>query len=262
MASKKNDGKPRKRSTAKAVDETARALRHRILSGDLKPGDMLPGERELSERLGVSRLTLRSALAGLAAQGLIAKEHGAGNRVLDFREHGGVELVADLARLAIEDGRFPLRLLGDLLEFRRLIAVELLGLVAERGTSQQLLAIEDHLGELGKLVEEAEAFMHSDLAFTRLLVRAANNLSLELLYNTVERIVRNNPGYQVAFAVNARHTVEVYRDLYEVLRSRDPDRIRAEARRLLAPLDKRTLDRLAELASVMGSEASLEEVDT
>ena len=110
-------------------------LRRRILSGELEDGSMLPGERELSEQLGVSRLTLRSALASLKAEGLIEKVHGAGNRVLPFRETGGIETVAHLARYAIQRGDVPLGLLNDIMEFRRFVAVQVLGTVAERNTS-------------------------------------------------------------------------------------------------------------------------------
>ena len=111
--SEKKRGRKSREERKSAADAAADRLRRRILEGELPAGSMLPGERELSEQLGVSRLTLRSALASLQAQGLIEKVHGAGNRVLDYRETGGVELVAHLARLAVEGGTMPLRLLGE-----------------------------------------------------------------------------------------------------------------------------------------------------
>src|SRR5215471_10037215 len=44
-----------------------------IVTGALAPGDRLPGEHELAEWFGVSRMTLRHALAELARRGLVTK---------------------------------------------------------------------------------------------------------------------------------------------------------------------------------------------
>jgi GntR family transcriptional regulator len=47
-----------------------------IAAGDLEPGDRLPPERELAERLGVSRMTLRQALQTLERRGLVRRTVG------------------------------------------------------------------------------------------------------------------------------------------------------------------------------------------
>ena len=224
-------------------------LRERILRGDLPAGSMLPPERELAESLGVSRLTLRSALASLATEGLIEKVHGAGNRVLDYREHGGIELLSHLARIAMEGGEAPAPWLAQLLEFRRLVAVELLGLVATRATKSELDALRRQLTTLHEHGGE-EAFMREDLKFARILVRAAHNLTLELLYNTVQRLVLDNPGFEAAFAVNWRATLRTYGALLDLLETRDPERVRELARKTLEMLDRVTLDRLEELSEI------------
>lgn len=53
-------------------------LRAAILAGTLAPGDKLPSESELIDAHGVSRITVRHALAALQAEGLIVKLHGKG----------------------------------------------------------------------------------------------------------------------------------------------------------------------------------------
>lgn len=60
----------------------ARELRREITSGRLPRGARLPGEVALAERFGVSRTTVRSALAQLAEAGLIATRIGKGSYVL------------------------------------------------------------------------------------------------------------------------------------------------------------------------------------
>lgn len=54
-----------------------------VLRGILRPGDRLPSERELSERLGVSRPSLREAVSELQTRGLLATRAGAGIYVAD-----------------------------------------------------------------------------------------------------------------------------------------------------------------------------------
>ncbi|TDE32459.1 GntR family transcriptional regulator [Nonomuraea mesophila] len=53
-----------------------RWLLESISSGELMPGDRLPGERELAGRLGVSRMTLRQALATLERDGVLVRVPG------------------------------------------------------------------------------------------------------------------------------------------------------------------------------------------
>ncbi len=61
--------------------QVAEAIRERIRTGDLRPGDRLPSERELCQELGLSRGTVRQALATLIREGLGYTERGKGNFV-------------------------------------------------------------------------------------------------------------------------------------------------------------------------------------
>jgi GntR family transcriptional regulator len=61
--------------------QIADRLVSQIESGELAPGDRLPAERELSENLGVNRMTLRRALRVLESQGLVLRKHGIGTFV-------------------------------------------------------------------------------------------------------------------------------------------------------------------------------------
>jgi DNA-binding FadR family transcriptional regulator len=55
-------------------DQLARA----IANGDYQPGDRLPSERELGQAFGVSRVSVREAMRGLQAIGLVEVVHGRG----------------------------------------------------------------------------------------------------------------------------------------------------------------------------------------
>src|SRR6202167_6691211 len=61
--------------------ELQRVLRKAIDSRLLGPDDALPSERDLAADFAVSRITVRKALDGLVADGLLVRRQGAGNFV-------------------------------------------------------------------------------------------------------------------------------------------------------------------------------------
>ena len=63
-------------SVPKAADVLADQLREQILRGELPEGTSLPNERELTEKAGLSRATVREALRILEGEGLIATRIG------------------------------------------------------------------------------------------------------------------------------------------------------------------------------------------
>ncbi|MCX6070561.1 MAG: GntR family transcriptional regulator [Chloroflexi bacterium] len=73
----------RKTSDVPLYVQIADSLLDRIESGRLLAGDRLPPERELSEGLGVNRVTLRRALRVLESRGLLIRRQGSGTYVAD-----------------------------------------------------------------------------------------------------------------------------------------------------------------------------------
>jgi DNA-binding FadR family transcriptional regulator len=67
-------------------------LEQAIGRGDYQPGDRLPSERELSEMFGVSRVSVREAIRGLEAVGLVEVRHGAGTMVVDPSQRASRDL--------------------------------------------------------------------------------------------------------------------------------------------------------------------------
>lgn len=67
----------------KLSDQISDQLEAMIADGTLKPGERLPAERQLSERLGVSRPSLREAIQKLASKGLLSTRQGGGTFVTD-----------------------------------------------------------------------------------------------------------------------------------------------------------------------------------
>jgi GntR family transcriptional regulator len=64
------------RAATPAHAQIEERLAEAIDRGDLRPGDRLPAERELADRFGVSRMTLRQALQTLERRGLVRRAVG------------------------------------------------------------------------------------------------------------------------------------------------------------------------------------------
>ena len=109
----------------KLSSSVVRQIELLILRGILRPGDRLPSERELSERLGVSRPSLREAVAELQERNLLISRANAGIFVADVLGSAFSPALTHL--FATHD-----EAVFDYLAFRR----DLEGLAAERAAQQ------------------------------------------------------------------------------------------------------------------------------
>jgi len=146
-------------------------LEELMLEGVLRPGDRLAPERELAGALGVSRPSLREALAALEEKGLLEASRG-GTTVARFT----APLSGPLATLF---GQNP-RVAEDYFEYRRLIEPQAAALAAERITAPERAALEDCLKEMEQahLAANPAAEAAADTRLHLLLHEASHNLVL------------------------------------------------------------------------------------
>jgi len=91
-------------------DETTRyAVRARLraLVAEGRAGDRLPSERELADRLGAARMTVRHAMDALVAEGLLERRHGSGTYLLPrpvVRFLGLTSFTQDMRERGLEPG--------------------------------------------------------------------------------------------------------------------------------------------------------------
>ncbi|MEU9981382.1 FCD domain-containing protein [Streptomyces sp. NPDC050856] len=109
-----------------ALEQVLQVVRLGLVPG----GERLPAERELAERMGISRVTLREVLKVLQEQGLVESRRGryGGTFVLHRdRTPGEQELRRRIAAVDVE----------DTLRFREVLEVGAAGLCAAHGLSGQ-----------------------------------------------------------------------------------------------------------------------------
>lgn len=143
----------------------------RILSGELRPGTPLPAERELAEQFGVARTSIREAVQGLNALGVIERK---GNRSYVTERVAGAELPAS-------DGR-P-RSLRILLEARQVLELVLFELAASRATARE----RNEVMAMARLPAPAtlDEFARSDREFHAAVAGACGNPALVEVYGRV-----------------------------------------------------------------------------
>jgi GntR family transcriptional repressor for pyruvate dehydrogenase complex len=176
-----------------ASSSAEHALRTAIVNGELAPGDRLPPERELSVKLGVSRLTLRAALATLAANGLLSVRQGSGYTVRDVRETGGTDLLPGLIELATSRRHLP-EAAGDLLRLRRHLAAAVLDALAEHppnaAARRAIRAAVDSFAAASS-GPDPDAIVAADLGVVRALLDATGSLILHVCLNPIISVLRD-----------------------------------------------------------------------
>ena len=128
--------------SAKVADE----LREAIQNGSLEPGERLV-ERKLADRLGVSHIPVREALAKLAEEGLVERTPRRGARVALLTE----KEVAEISGLRIVLEQYVARSVQETwspkteAQLRRIVASMVSA--AERGNLDQLFALDRRFHE-------------------------------------------------------------------------------------------------------------------
>jgi DNA-binding FadR family transcriptional regulator len=142
-----------------------------ILSGRFRAGDRLPPERQLASEFGVSRPTVRQAVAVLAAHGLVEARVGAGTFVVGTPTASGETVPASAENVA------------EVVEARLVFEVGAVRLAARRARRRR-----EELDILGAIVEALEQSdthdvfpVDVDVAFHRAVLRLADNTHLEAL---------------------------------------------------------------------------------
>ncbi len=178
---------------AKVPEQIAANLRKLILREEYLPGDLLPPERQLAQRFGTNRNTLREAMRSLESLGLVQVRQGRGVTVRSFREEGRLELVSHF----LLEGRNPaerVRVLVDLLDLRRVVLGEIVSMAAVRGGPTMEPRLRERLDRVRTAMEgrDPAAMMQAELDLYREIVRATGSLLVMWAFNTFHELYTAN----------------------------------------------------------------------
>ncbi|MGK6356803.1 FadR/GntR family transcriptional regulator [Sphingomonas sp. DT-207] len=192
-----------------------------IREGAFPPGSRLPGERELSERFGVSRVTIREAEIALQAAGWIKIKTGAGVYVL-----GGPDGVG---------GDLPKVSALELTEARSLFEGEAAALAATTITDTELAKLEELLAVMGSDQADEEQINKADREFHMTIASASGNQAIIYMIQSLWRLRTELPAVRASHAAVCRQDGAArdaeHREILDALRSHDSNGARLAMRR-------------------------------
>lgn len=219
--------------TKRAFEEVAQQIRDQLSQGLLRPGDRLPSERELAERFGLSRNTVREALRALEMSGLLELRKGATGGAF-VREGQGDAVISGFTDLF----RLGYILPDDLAEARLILGTEIGRLACQRATVEELIALDTNLDSSESAAAHADDArrLQLNLEFHALLAKAARNPVLIILTDALneihQRLLRVMVPAENTRIVTARRRIVMH------MRNRDEDEMARELREHLIALRK------------------------
>lgn len=199
------------------TDEAILRIKGMIVSGELAPGQRLPPEKELGERLGLSRNSLREAVKALE---LI--------KVLDVRQGDGTYVTSLEPHLLLEAMSFVVDLHQDqsvveIFEVRRVLEPYAAAQAARLITDEQVEELRQLLSSVNESTPVEDLVAH-DLEFHRLISQTGGNAYLSsLLDGLSSATVRARIWRGITDERSVARTLQEHRAIVEALASRDPE---------------------------------------
>ena len=179
-------------------DEIVVQIKEMIADGRLQPNQKLPTEQELCQAFSVGRTTVREALMGLTALGLVRRDKH-NSYVTDAVEHPLQEFY--LHRLMLE---------GSVIR-----------LACRRAAPEQIRRLEELTEQMQ--TDNIEAYVKADVEYHNEIMRAANNQVTYEMYQVI-RFLLKNAQMQIAKNEQTRTTsCAQHRRIIEAVKERNEE---------------------------------------
>jgi DNA-binding FadR family transcriptional regulator len=205
-------------STGRISELIVSQIRLLIHQGRLIPGDRLPAERELCERFGVSRVTVREALRVLESSGLIEIRAGA---------RGGAFVTAP-SSVRVGEGLADLLSLSavsavDVTEMRQILELGIVPLVCARATDDDIADLEAICARAELALGRGAYTMEMSAEFHVRVARATHNAAVAMLVESFRGplLMSLQRAHQLAPNMG-RLGVKEHESFVEAVRRRDP----------------------------------------
>ena len=206
-------GKLKKR---KVFEDVAEMVRQLIDSGSLKPGDQLPPERELSERLGVSRTSVREAIRAMELTGEVETRVGVGGGTF-IREISLNHALGVVQTLFRRTGQ----MVPDIVEVRLILETKTAFYAAERRTREDLEAIDSTLGAMRQDLDSGGIGLAPDKSFHLAVAKASENDFLYGLSQLVEDMIEQTRKTTLAISGVPREALYDHAAIADAIRNRE-----------------------------------------
>ncbi|HEY6909731.1 MAG TPA: FadR/GntR family transcriptional regulator [Myxococcales bacterium] len=195
-------------------EQVAEQIRRLIGSGALKPGDLLPPERELAEKLGVGRSSVRDAVRTLEVMGILEPRQGHGTVVRDLSADA---LVVPLASV-LQHKRV---LVGDLLDVRRMIEPHLAARAARNATEDEIRYMAAVLERHEAKMRRGEEAVDEDSEFHYAIALAARNAVVLRVLDVLMDLLRESRSRSLQVPGRPKRSFDGHRRILRAIQRRD-----------------------------------------
>lgn len=202
-----------------------------IAQGVFPPGTRLPGERDLAERFGVSRVTIREAEIALQALGR-----------LEIRMGSGVYVCEEQPK---DEKALPEVSAFELTEARLLFESEAAALATKHITDETLQALERYIEQMGD-PSDPKAATEADRLFHLAIAESSHNRAVLHTIKTLWRmrleVSEVRASYESVCVGDADFRAREHREILDALKARDPAAARTAMRQHFYRLIEAMLD--------------------
>jgi len=213
----KRDGSSGSATFQRRSEGILRALEEMIVTGEVQPGDRLPTERELAERFGVGRNSVREAIRQLSMLGLVEAYQGGGTFVAQTTS-------ASLIRPFLNVVQFGGATADKIMEFRIIFEPAVAALAALRAGQDDLVGLREALEAFETAIAAGsdDAAGH-DTRFHHLVAAATGNVVFAAIESALMELLH---AFRQQALVRAAYNpgdaaVHGHRDVYERIATGD-----------------------------------------
>lgn len=210
-------------SSKKVYEQVIEQIQESILIGELKKGDKLPSERELSDRMRVSRTSIREALRVLETMGVVESRQGEGNFICTNIEKSLIEPLSMIFKL--NDGTWQ-----NVLELREMLELQTVKIAAIKSTEEdcrELKAIVDDMKKETQQSSNKKEIVRLDQKFHKKLVSMSKNYLIESLFVTSSKLfegfIKDAREKIIATSWTQEVLVDKHDAIYEAISCKNPD---------------------------------------
>jgi GntR family transcriptional repressor for pyruvate dehydrogenase complex len=187
-------------------------LKTLLLKGHWQAGEKIPSEAELCRMTGVSRVSVRTALKSLIAQGFLVSRQGEGTFVVDVSLDMNMDILVPIIGL---DKKSIL----EVLEFRKILEVGIVPLIFKNLNDDDLGYLANNVHELEQTAAtQIGRITELDLAFHRKLTLISGN-SLIIKVNQILADLFRKSMEDVVVALGNQGGLMYHRRIFEAIRT-------------------------------------------
>lgn len=211
-----------KKKGAYIIEQIMKAIKN----GEYKVGDKLPAEREIAEKMGVSRPSVREAFSALQIVGVIEARSGDGTYVKNL---GSATNMGDRALAILEKDEDPFAVWGA----REAIECGIVDLVVGNSTPQDIKEMEVALTQMGEAVENNnyKEYFESDRSFHLAFAKTTHNPFIEHTIRSLVNVMKQKlwremkQKYYLEGDGNLTESYQIHQEIVRAIKRKDSELI-------------------------------------